>query len=47
MMRLSLVILVINVWSDTRENVHDIEKEFLVVDIAIGIILHSRICVYD
>jgi hypothetical protein len=35
--------LVILVWTDARENVHDVEKELLVVDIVSGIILHSRL----
>lgn len=40
MMSLSLVVIV---WTDTRENVHDIKKEFLAVDIVVGIILHARL----
>jgi hypothetical protein len=39
--------LIIIVGTYAREDVHDIEKELLIVDIAIGVILHSRICVHE
>ena len=40
MMSLRLVVIV---WTDTRENVHDVEKELLVVDVAVEITLHPRL----
>ena len=38
--------LVIIVWTDTREDIDDIKKELLVIDIATGIVLHCGICVH-
>lgn len=35
--------LVAIIWTDTRENVHDVEKELLIIDIASWITLHPRL----